>query len=189
MLLSRTHFPEVFMRVSPQHGLILSLSAAGALHSAAPKLSTPLQAQAPASKAQPSLVLQAGHSYLDVDGIIGAARVELPLDRTGRWLLIPGVTYAHYTLRSSSPQIDFVAPEVLVHLQLGQGPVRPYVGGGAGLVLINMFHTFDPVLSAGTGLRADLTPTLGARLELDARAFGKFKAGSVGWSLGLAQRF
>src|SRR6185312_8553527 len=29
----------------------------------------------------------------------------------------------------------------------------------------------------------------GARLEVDGRAFGRFKAGSVGWSLGLAQRF
>ncbi|MEA2724854.1 MAG: hypothetical protein QOH59_2625 [Gemmatimonadales bacterium] len=177
------------MRVSPQRGLILSLLAAGALLSATPKLSTPLQAQAPASKAQPSLVLQAGQSYLDVDGIVGAVRAEFPLDRGGRWLLIPGVTYAHYTLGSPSPQVDFFAPEALVHLQLGQGRIRPYVGGGAGLVLINMLHTFDPVLSVGTGLRADLTPTLGARLELDARAFGVFKAGSVGWNLGLAQRF
>lgn len=177
------------MRVSPQRGLILSLLAAGALLNAAPKLGTPLQAQAPASKTQPSLVLQAGQSYLDVDGMVGAARAELPLDRGGRWLLIPGVTYAHYTLRSPSPKVDFFAPEALVHFQLGQGKVRPYLGGGAGLVLINMFHTFDPVLSVSTGLRVDLTPSVGARLELDARTFGEFKAGSVGWSLGLAQHF
>lgn len=63
------------------------------------------------------------------------------------------------------------------------------MGGGAGLVLINMFHTFDPVLSLGTGLRADLTPNLGVRFELDARSFGQFSAASVEWSLGLAQRF
>jgi hypothetical protein len=52
-----------------------------------------------------------------------------------------------------------------------------------------MFHTFDPVVSVGTGLRADLTPNLGLRLEVDARSFGQFKAGAVGWSLGLAERF
>jgi hypothetical protein len=56
-------------------------------------------------------------------------------------------------------------------------------------VLINMFHTFDPVVGVGTGLRADLNPSLGVRLEVDARAFGQLKAGSVGWSVGLAQRF
>jgi hypothetical protein len=134
-------------------------------------------------------VLQAGQSYLDVDGIVAAARAELPLDAAGRWLLLPGVTYSHYSLGSSTTRIDFFAPEALVHLQLGQGRVRPYVGGGAGVVLINMFNTFDPVLSVATGLRTDLTPSLGMRLEVDARAFGQFKAGAVGWSLGLAHRF
>jgi hypothetical protein len=107
----------------------------------------------------------------------------------GRWLLVPGSTYAHFSFRFPRPVVDLLAPEALVHLQLGRGRIRPYVGGGAGLVLINMFHTFDPVLSVGTGLRADVTPSLGARLELDARAFGEFKAGSIGWSLGFAQRF
>ena len=182
MVHCRIQLPEVFMRVSPQRRFLLRVLAAGALLGAAPALGTPLQAQR-------SLVLQAGQWYLDVDGVVAAARAELPLDRGGRWLLVPGVTYAHYTLGSPVPTIDLFAPEALVHLQLGRGRLRPYVGAGAGVVLINMFHTFDPVVSLGTGLRADLTPSLGARLELDARAFGQFKAGSVGWSLGLAQRF
>jgi hypothetical protein len=180
------------MRVPPQRRLLLRVSAAGALLGAVHGLGTPLHAQVPgpnAPQAQRSLVLQAGQWYLDVDGIVAAARAELPLDHGGRWLLVPGVTYAHYTLRSPVPTIDLIAPEVLVHLQLGQGRIRPYVGAGAGVVLMNMFHTFDPVLSVGTGLRADLTPSLGARVELDARTFGQLKAGSVGWSLGLAQRF
>jgi hypothetical protein len=180
------------MRVLSQRRLILSLLTAGPLVIAATGLDMPLQAQAPGPdgyQAQRALVLQAGQWYVDVDGIVAAARAELPLDRGGRWLLVPGVTYSHYSLRSSPTRGDFFAPEALVHLQLGHGRVRPYVGGGAGVVLVNMFHTFDPVLSIGTGLRADLTPSLGARLELDARAFGQFKAGSVGWSLGLAQSF
>jgi hypothetical protein len=177
------------MRVSPRHRLILSLSATLALLTAAPRLGTPLQAQAPASRDRLSLVLQAGQSYLDVDGLVGAIRAELPLDRTGRWLVVPGVTYAHYSLGSSNPQIDFIAPEALVHFQLRQGRVRPYVGTGAGVVLVNMFHTLDPVLSLVTGLRADLTPNLGGRLELATRSFGTFQAGSLGWSLGIAQRF
>jgi hypothetical protein len=181
--------PEVFMRVSPRHRLILSLSATAALLTTSPKLGTPLQAQARAARDHFSLVLQAGQSYLDVDGVVGAVRAELPLGGGGRWLVIPGVTYAHYSLGASSPQIDFIAPEALVHFQLGQGRIRPYVGAGAGMVLVNMLHTFDPMLSLGTGLRADLTPNLGARLELDTRSFGTFQAGSVGWSLGLAQRF
>jgi hypothetical protein len=175
------------MRILPRRRSTLSLLMAGSLF-AGPYL----QAQVPGPngyRAQRTLVVQAGQWYADVDGFVAAARAELPLDGAGRWLLVPGVTYSHYTLRASTPVIDLFAPEVLVHLQLGRGRVRPYVGGGAGVVLINMFHTFDPVLSVGTGLRADLTPSLGARLELDVRAFGQFDAGSVGWSLGLAQRF
>ena len=180
------------MRVLPPRRLILGLVSTGFLVSAGAGLKTPLQAQVaePSDyRAQRTLVLQAGQWYLDVGGMVAAARAELPLDRGGRWLLVPGLTYSHYTLGSSPTRIDLFAPEALVHLQLGQGRIRPYVGGGAGVVLINMFHTFDPVVSFGTGLRADLTPRLGARLEVDARAFGQLKAGSVGWSLGLAQRF
>jgi hypothetical protein len=180
------------MRVPSRRRLIFSLVTTGSVVVGAAGLDTSLQAQVPGPtgyQAQRTLVLQAGQWYLDVAGIVAAARAELPLDRGGRWLLVPGVTYSHYTLGSSPTQIDLFAPEALVHLQLGQGRVGPYVGGGAGVVLINMFHTFDPVLSLGTGLRADLTPSLGARLEVDARAFGQLKAGSVGWSLGLAQRF
>lgn len=171
---------------------ILSLVSAGFVVGAAAGLHTPLQAQMTESsqyQAQRALVLQAGQWYLDVGGVVAAARAELPLDRGSRWLLVPGVTYSHYTLGASPTRIDLFAPEVLVHLQLGQGRIRPYVGGGAGVVLINMFHTFDPVVCLGTGLRADLTPSLGARLEVDARSFGQFKAGAVGWSLGVAQRF
>jgi hypothetical protein len=180
------------MRAPPQRRLVLRLLAAGSLVCAAAGPGTPLQAQAPGPngyQVQRTLVLQAGEWYLDVDGIVAAARAELPLDRGNRWLLVPGVTYSHYTLGASTTRIDLFAPEVLVHLQLGQGRFRPYVGGGAGVVLINMFHTFDPVVSIGTGLRADLTPSLGVRLEVDGRAFGRLKAGSVGWSVGLAQRF
>jgi hypothetical protein len=180
------------MRVPRQRRLLIRVLAAGTLLGAAHGLGTPLQAQIGKPDrivGQRNLVLQAGQWYTDVDGTVAAARVELPLDHGGRWLLVPGITYAHYTLRSPVPTIDLFAPEALVHFQLGRGRVRPYVGGGAGVVLINMFHTFDPVLSVGTGLRADVTPSLGVRVELDARAFGQFKAGSVGWSLGLAQRF
>jgi hypothetical protein len=179
------------MRVPSHRRLLLRVLAASALLGAAHGLHTSLlgQVAAPSRPAARSLVLQAGQWYLDVDGVVAAVRAELPLDSGGRWLLVPAVSYAHYTLRSPSPTIDLFAPEALVHLQLGQGRIRPYVGAGAGVVLINMFHTVDPVLSLGTGLRADLTPSLGARFELDTRGFGKLRAGSVGWSLGLAQRF
>ena len=176
----------------PHRRMLLRLVSAGFLAGAAAGLNTPLQAQAsdPGSyRPQRSLVLQAGQWHLDVDGVVAAARAELPLGQSGRWLFVPGVTYSHYTLGSSATRVDLFAPEALVHLQLWRGSVRPYVGAGAGLVLINMYHTFDPVVSFGTGLRADLTPTLGARVEVDARGFGQFRAAAIGWSLGLAQRF
>jgi hypothetical protein len=44
-------------------------------------------------------------------------------------------------------------------------------------------------LSLATGLRADLRAGWGARVELDTRAFGRFEAGAVGWSVGVARRF
>jgi hypothetical protein len=180
------------MRVPRQRELVLRVLATGILVGAALGFDTPAQAQVSGFSRPPverNLVLQAGQWYLDVEGFVAAVRAELPLDHGGRWLLVPGVTYAHYTLNSPVPTVDLFAPEALLQYQLGRGRFRPYVGGGAGLVLLNMFHTFDPLVSFGTGLRADLTPSLGVRIELDARAFGEFKAGSIGWSLGLAQRF
>jgi hypothetical protein len=179
------------MGISPRHRLLVPTLTAVALACAALGFVPPLRAQAAViARPQRAVVLQAGQWYADVNGmIVGAIRTELPLDRTGRWLLVPGITYAHYTLGSPVPKVDLLAPEALVHLQLGRGWLRPYVGGGAGLVLVNMFHTVDPVLSLGAGLRADLTPEWGARVELDTRAFGRFNAGSVGWSVGLARQF
>jgi hypothetical protein len=38
-------------------------------------------------------------------------------------------------------------------------------------------------------MRADVTSNLGRRLELDARMFERFEAGTVGWTLGIAHRF
>jgi outer membrane protein W len=79
--------------------------------------------------------------------------------------------------------------EALFHFQLTQGRFRPYVGGGAGLALVNLFdRTFNAVVTAASGLRADLTPRWGVRLEADLRISG-FEAGSVGWGLGIARRF
>jgi len=179
------------MRLTLAPKALVSLLLASTLLAAGAQFGSTLQAQSSESNgstAGPHLVLQAGRWYHEVDGFVGSARLEFPLDRGGRWLLVPSLTYAHYTLGSPT-QVDLFAPEALVHFQLGHGRVRPYVGGGAGLVLINMFHTFDPIVSLGAGLRADITPALSARFELDAHGFGQFQAGSVGWSVGLARRF
>ena len=179
------------MRVLQRHRVLFRCLVASVLVSVAPQLAAPLHAQFPMTNgSQHALVLQAGQWYADVDGmVVGAIRTERPLGHTGRWLFVPGVTYAHYALRSPVPEVDLLAPEALVHLQLARGWIRPYVGGGAGIVLLNMFHTVDPVLSLGAGLRADLTSQWGARLELETRAFGQFNAASVGWSFGLARHF
>lgn len=118
---------------------------------------------------------------------MGSARLELPLAAGGRWLLVPALTYSHYTFGSPT-QIDVFVPEALIHYQLGQGRVRPYVGAGAGVSVINVIHTFDPVLTLATGLRIDVTGRWGARVEGDVRSFG-LEAGSFGWSVGIARRF
>jgi hypothetical protein len=137
-----------------------------------------------------ALALQAGRWYADVNGmIVGAVRAELPLGRRGRWLFVPGLIYSHYTLGSPVPALDVFLPEAQVQLQLGLGQMRPYVGIGSGLALVNMMNTVDPVFSLAGGLRWDLTGQWGARVEVDSRAFGPFSAGSVGWSVGLARHF
>jgi hypothetical protein len=180
------------MRVTHTARLLLHLLTAGALAATASTGAAPLRAQTAESSwaaRGPTWVLQAGQWFADVDGTVGAIRAELPMGRTGRWLFVPGLIYAHYSLGASPTQVDLLAPEALVQLQLGQGGIRPYVGGGAGMVLVNMFHTLDPVVSLGAGVRADLTSQWGARLELDTRAFGQFEAGSLGWSVGVARRF
>ena len=149
-----------------------------------------LHSQTPVASAHPvprALVLNGGEWHRDLDGVIGTARLELPLGSGGRWLFVPGLTYAHYTLGSPT-EIDVLVPEVLIHFQLSRGSVRPYVGAGAGLSLINVIHTFDPVLTLATGLRIDVTPQWGARLEGDVRSFG-FQASALGWSIGIARRF
>ena len=174
---------------SPQHcSLVLAVLTTGTLLGSPPNAgilhSQTRAASAPSARA---FVLNGGEWHRDLDGVVGAARLELPLAGGGRWLIVPGLTYAHYAFGSPT-QIDVFVPEVLVHFQLGRGSVRPYLGAGAGLSLINVIHTFDPVLTLGTGLRIDLTQQWGARLEADVRSFG-LRAGSVGWSIGIARRF
>jgi hypothetical protein len=125
---------------------------------------------------------------VDVDATVVAARVELPLGHSGRWLFVPGLTYGHGPLRGPT-QTDVLVPEALMHFQLARGRFRPYVGGGVGLSLINLLdRTIDGVVTVTSGLRVDLTPQWGARLEADTRIFS-LEAGSVGWGLGVARRF
>jgi hypothetical protein len=136
-----------------------------------------------------ALVLQAGGWLVDLDGTVVAARAEFPMGRSGRWLFVPGFTYAHGYLRSSI-NTGTLVPEALFHFQLSRGRIRPYVGGGAGFSLANLLdRTIVGVMTVGAGLRSDLTSQWGARLEADMRIFGDFEAGTVGWGLGLARRF
>jgi hypothetical protein len=136
-----------------------------------------------------AMVLQGGGWLVDLDGTVLAARAELPVGRSRRWLFVPGLTYAHGDLRSPT-STDALVPEALLHFQLARGRVRPYLGGGAGLAIFNLQdRTLDGVITAAAGLRADLTPRWGARLEADMRIFGNLRAGSVGWGLGVARRF
>jgi hypothetical protein len=144
-----------------------------------------LQAQSGRS----SLVLQGGGWVVDLDATVGALRAELPLGQGGRWLLVPGVTFAHGDLRTGPTQTDVIIPEALFHYQLTGGRFRPYLGAGAGLALVNLFdRKINSVVTAASGLRVDLTPQWGARVEADLRFFGS-EAGSVGWGLGVARRF
>jgi hypothetical protein len=68
--------------------------------------------------------------------------------------------------------------------------VRPYVGGGAGFAFTSLAdRTVDGMVMVASGMRVDLTPQWGARLEADMRIFGQFTHGTIGWGLGVARRF
>ena len=134
---------------SPQHcplllavltiGTLLGSPPVGVLHSQT--LHPPTRAaSAPSAR---GLVLNGGEWHRDLEGVIGTARLELSLAGGERWLVVPGLTYAHYTFGSPT-QIDVFAPEVLIHLQLSRGSVRPYVGAGAGLSLIHVMPHLRP---------------------------------------------
>jgi hypothetical protein len=139
---------------------------------------------------QRSLVLQGGGWLVDLDATVVAARVELPLGRSGRWLFVPGLTFGHGDLRTPGAQTDVLVPEALFHYQLSRGRFRPYVGGGAGLTLVNLLdRTINGAVTVASGMRIDLTPQWGARAEADLRIFGFDKAGTVGWGLGISRRF
>ena len=139
---------------------------------------------------QRSLVLHGGGWLVDFDATVLAARVEFPMGRSGRWLFVPGLTFGHGDLRTGPTQTDVLVPEALFHYQLSRGRFRPYIGGGAGLSLVNLLdRTINGVVTASSGLRIDLTPQWGARVEADIRIFGFARAGTVGWGLGLSRRF
>jgi hypothetical protein len=178
--------PPVFLALSVLAGMLAVPDVLKAQTDKACRCSEEVQAQSPRQR---TLVLQAGRWMVDLDGTAAAVRAELPMGQSGRWLFVPGLTFAHGSLRSPT-QTDVFVPEALFHYQLARGRVRPYVGGGAGISLINLLdRTFTEVITAGAGVRADLTPQWGARLEVELRSFGFFEVGSVGWSLGVARRF
>ena len=186
--LNTSPYLEARVQSAQHRSLLLSLLTTGMLFGSPPAAgvlhSQTSETSAPSARA---LVLNGGRWHKDLDGVVWAARLELPLADGGRWLFMPGLTYAHYTLGSPT-EIDVFVPEALVHLQLSRGPVRPYLGAGAGLSLINVIRTFDPVLSLATGLRIDVTHQWSARVEGDIRSF-RFEEGTLGWSLGIARRF
>jgi hypothetical protein len=142
-----------------------------------------------AQSGRPSVVLQGGGWLVDLDATVGALRAELPMGQSGRWLLVPGITFAHGDLRTSSTQTDAILPEAHFHFQLTRGRFRPYVGGGAGVALVDLSNrTIHSVVTASSGLRMDLSQEWGARVEADLRFFGS-DTGSIGWGLGIARRF
>jgi hypothetical protein len=138
---------------------------------------------------QTALVLQGGGWLIDQDATVFATRAELPISRTGRWLLVPGLTYARGDFKSS-PRSSLLIPEVRLDWQISQGRIRPFVGTGAGFSIGNLIdRQSSEMLTAVSGLRADLSPDWGARLEVEMRLAGGFVAGSAGWGLGIARRF
>jgi hypothetical protein len=140
-------------------------------------------------QAQNALVLQGGGWLIDQDASVVAARAEFPLGRNGNWLLVPGITYARGEFKSS-PRSSLLIPEIRFDREISHGKIRPFFGMGGGFSIGNLVdRQSSEMLTAASGVRADLGANWGVRMELEMRLAGGFVAGSAGWGLGIAHHF
>lgn len=129
----------------------------------------PLAAQ---SAPERTVSVVGGAMTFDASGTGTAPVFALRVDRTlaGRWLIgEAGLGYAPITEQFQSVRTRLGVAELQAQFQAPLPIVRPYIGGGAGVVayLTNAGGRgrVAEAVSAAAGLRADLTGRIGLRLE------------------------
>ena len=137
-------------------------------------------------------MLAGGAFQYDLSGVgttgFGALRVELPLTRFV--LVEPGLTYARYTPQFADFAASLLFPEVQLQVQTA-GRVRPFLGAGLGPAFAwgGGASETELSLSGGAGVRADISPSWGARAELRIRAIDPFTGTAAEWTAGISRRF
>ena len=140
-----------------------------------------------------ALALVGGWFQYDLSGtgtvtFVGV-RVDLP--KSTRLIIEPGVTYTAYRPQSDNEKISLLIPELQFQLQLATGRVRPFLGVGAGAVLISggVPAETELMLSGAGGFRFRLNDKWGLRTELRMRAIDPFTGTAAEWTGGASVRF
>lgn len=146
-----------------------------------------------AAAAQPTLTISGGVMDFDLSGTgqtwVAGVRFIRPF--TSHLAIEIGTSYAR-------PEQDFgettlFAPDFHLQYHWKIGPVRPFIGAGAGFVHISGpfdVDDTDPTFSAAGGLRVDIGPRASLFGEMRVRGHERgFVATTAEWSGGLSFRF
>ncbi len=129
----------------------------------------------------PAVSFLAGPSSYDLSGtgtgVAAAIRFEVP---SGRILIIePGIGFFRYRTQFGQ-SIKYLLPEISLQIQPGRGPVRPYVGVGAGFSEYLTGPGASPAtVHAVAGIRARIAGNFGVRGELRIRGLDPFHGGRM----------
>lgn len=156
----------------------------------APSLGAPPDAPAQDNLAS-GVALVGGPAQYDLAGTgttgFGALRFELLMSPAV--ILEPGLTYAPYE-PTIGETVHLLIPELQLQLQTSSGRVRPYIGGGIGVVRAVQpgDDVSDFALSAAAGVRLGFGWKWGALGEVRVRAVDPFHGNIVEYTLGLTRR-
>ncbi|HEX9703780.1 MAG TPA: hypothetical protein VGA20_00850 [Gemmatimonadales bacterium] len=145
----------------------------------------PLVAQ---STRAPILTVSAGYSEYDLSGVgnapIAGARLALAV---GRFLVVePAAMYFRYQSQFGT-RVTYLFPELSLQAQV-PGPVRPYIGVGAGVYarVAPSWH-MDLTVHGTAGFRADVDERWGFRVEGRLRSLGPFGGNVADVSFGISR--
>jgi hypothetical protein len=140
--------------------------------------------------------LSAGAFQFDASGTGWAPVVALRGEHAlvGRWLLgEAGVGYAPIGEQFAADRTHLGLAEVQLQLQAPFARVRPYVGGGGGLVSYlrgaGGRDVVTSTLSVAGGVRAALSNQFGLRAELRVRGWDDFVNSAAEYTVGLSRSF
>ncbi len=138
-----------------------------------------------------AISLVAGPSSYKLSGsgttFTAAVRFDLPVGRL--FIVEPGIGYLGY--RTTFQQsIKYLLPEIGLQFQPVRGPVRPYLGVGAGFSEYLTGPGNSPgTVHAAAGVRAWLTRSYGLRAEVRLRGLDPFSGQRMtDFTIGLSKR-